>query len=277
MFSGRCYQEGIGPPAGLADPNGEGRTVAVKSGSFDLEFVRRMMAAIEGAMHELGRSPGLELPVMDEITKNFRHQSKDDQQLVFLKGVRYVSMLNAYLVLFAHGFMQEMGVLSRCMDETLQDAMFFVLRTGEDGQLSDRQAMAMHEFYQEEFEDLSSATAATGSRCAADRDRRRAAARRSKLPSRRPTASAANGPSKANSASVRSVRSAWPGAHTRCGRNRFTWRRLLASHTRHTCVSRHSDCADGGDEAAAPRHSRSAFADPRNDGSAPSPPGTGST
>ena len=127
----------------------------MKSGSFDLEFVRRMMAAIERAMHELGRSPGLELPVMDEITKNFRHQSKDDQQLVFLKGVRYVSMLNAYLVLFAHGFMQEMGVLSRCMDETLQDAMFFVLRTGEDGQLSDRQAMAMHEFYQEEFEDLS--------------------------------------------------------------------------------------------------------------------------
>jgi hypothetical protein len=74
---------------------------------------------------------------------------------VFLNGVRYVSLLNASRTLFMFGFFHEMGILARCMDEALEDVVFFIRRTGEDGGLSKRQREALAEFYQEEFEDIS--------------------------------------------------------------------------------------------------------------------------
>jgi hypothetical protein len=122
---------------------------------FDLTFIRRVMATSEFLYLRLETSPSLTAPEMDDTVQNFRHELKDDKQFVFLKGVRYMSLLNASLTLFMSSFFHEMGILARCMDEALEDVMFFLRRTGENGELSKRQTEALAEFYQEEFENIS--------------------------------------------------------------------------------------------------------------------------
>jgi hypothetical protein len=122
---------------------------------FDLDFIRKIMAQSEQAVLALGNSDGLEPPVWDDTVQSFRHKRKDASQLIFLKCVRYMSLLNASGVLFLNRLMQEMGILCRCMDESFEDALFFLHDLGADGSLNDRQVEVLTDFYQEEFVDES--------------------------------------------------------------------------------------------------------------------------
>jgi hypothetical protein len=80
----------------------------------------------------------------------FRHEIKDDLLASFLKGVRIVNNLNAALVLLRAGYVQEVYVLCRLIDESGEDITFLASPLGKDGP-SDDQIRYVKEFFQEEF------------------------------------------------------------------------------------------------------------------------------
>ena len=63
-----------------------------------------------------------------------------------------VSALNASLVLLEHGFIQELNILFRTIDESLED-ICFLLSPQADGKASEAQTKFLDDFYQEEFSD----------------------------------------------------------------------------------------------------------------------------
>ncbi|MCH9047251.1 MAG: hypothetical protein IIA40_14260 [SAR324 cluster bacterium] len=72
--------------------------------------------------------------------------------LIFLKGVGWVSLQYASIVLIEAGHLHEMGILFRCMDECIEDILFFADARGPKGQVSVNQQRAIAEFFQEQFE-----------------------------------------------------------------------------------------------------------------------------
>lgn len=92
-------------------------------------------------------------PEFVEVGKGykFRHRHKDDLLLSYLKCVRSVSSLNACMVLLGQGYVQEMGVLCRCIEEHTEDVFFLVAPLGESGP-SEQQAQMVQDFFQEEFD-----------------------------------------------------------------------------------------------------------------------------
>lgn len=82
----------------------------------------------------------------------FRHVKQDDLLMSHLKCVRSVSSLNACLVLLRHGYIQEIGMLCRCVDDNCHDVLFLCSPLGEGGKLSEQQQRLVKEFFQEEFD-----------------------------------------------------------------------------------------------------------------------------
>lgn len=70
----------------------------------------------------------------------------------YLKCVRSVSSLNACLVLLRHGYVQEIGVLCRCIDDNNEDVTYLGTRHGDDAKQSQIQERMVKEFFQEEFD-----------------------------------------------------------------------------------------------------------------------------
>lgn len=89
----------------------------------------------------------------NDVRHGFRYDEQTQYVLIFTKGIRYFSLLNAAFTLLQAGHYQELYILSRCMDETLQDASLFTVPMGENGELSDVQKTFLEEFFLEEFED----------------------------------------------------------------------------------------------------------------------------
>jgi hypothetical protein len=105
----------------------------------------------------------------------FRHKRRDASLFVFLKGVRLTSLLRAGLVLLSEGHANEMGILVRCMDETLEDMMLFLREQGKDASIDKAQERALQEFFQEEFEDASAGLPVSAKRDRVSRSKVRAA------------------------------------------------------------------------------------------------------
>jgi hypothetical protein len=107
---------------------------------------------LESALTALGAQ--IEEPSFfdDNDYPRFRHRERSIQLAVYLKAVRIVSALNASLVLLEHGFVEELCVLFRTIDEFLAD-IIFLLSPQADGELSDVQIQFLNDFYQEEFSD----------------------------------------------------------------------------------------------------------------------------
>jgi len=140
-----------------------------------LDYLKNIIAQIEEAFRLLENSVPIKPPELIRDKLKFRHKVQDEYLFIFLKGVRYVSLLNASFALLINGHAQEMGVLSRCMDETFEDAQLFIRHLGPDGGLSDRQTKMLAEFYQEEFEDESAGMLKNVARHRIPRDKIRAA------------------------------------------------------------------------------------------------------
>ncbi len=81
----------------------------------------------------------------------FRHKQQSDLLLCYLKGVKLISTLNAALVLFRHGYAQEIGAFCRMADDFFFEIMFFIKALGEAGPSKDQQRM-FDDFFREEFE-----------------------------------------------------------------------------------------------------------------------------
>ena len=118
-----------------------------------IEHLERAVDAAEDAVVKLERH--FERPRFVQVHGSpcFRHTKHDDLLMSHLKCVRSVSSLNACLVLLRHGYVQEIGVLCRCVDDNNQDVTFLGAPLGQNGKVSEHQERMVKEFFQEEFDD----------------------------------------------------------------------------------------------------------------------------
>ncbi|MCE5294259.1 MAG: hypothetical protein LLF94_06555 [Chlamydiales bacterium] len=95
-------------------------------------------------------------PVFTDISgfKKFRYEEQTVYHVALLKGVRVVSGLNACLHLLAGGFVQEVMVIVRTLDDFLHE-MIFILENGESGALDNQQRKFLEDFFKEEFKNPS--------------------------------------------------------------------------------------------------------------------------
>lgn len=116
------------------------------------DFLESTLAKLEGHYHQMGRA--IEAPIRAKVGNQvfFRHQQYSDVLLCYLKGVKLVSTLNAALVLFRRGYVQEIGALCRMADDFFFEIMFFIKPLGTDAPSKDQQRM-FDDFFREEFED----------------------------------------------------------------------------------------------------------------------------
>ncbi len=116
-----------------------------------VEYLGTVLHRLEQHYHALAST--LEAPVL--VNRGgvtfFRHREQTDVLLCFLKGLKVVSTLNAGLLLFRHGYAQELGALARIADDLLNDVLF-MLKPLDGDKPSKDQLRFFEEFFQEEFE-----------------------------------------------------------------------------------------------------------------------------
>lgn len=115
------------------------------------DFLASILERLEMHYHEM--SGAIPPPIRVKIGSGVfsRHPQQSDSLLCYLKGVKLISTLNAALVLFRHGYAQEIGALCRMADDFCYEIMFFVKPLGEGGPSKDQQRM-FDDFFREEFE-----------------------------------------------------------------------------------------------------------------------------
>ena len=117
---------------------------------------------LESVFHELeGRLESPEF-IADKTSPMFRNKKKTREIAILLKSARIISGLNASLHLLPKGFVQEIGVICRTIDESYEDILF--LLKGYPNELSEIQKKFLDEFYQEEFDNPESPLQSTQKR-----------------------------------------------------------------------------------------------------------------
>ena len=118
-----------------------------------IEHLERAVGAAEDAVAKLERH--FERPRFLQLHGSpcFRHTKYNALLMSHLKCVRSVSSLNACLVLLRNGYVQEIGILCRCVDDNNQDVTFLGTPLGENRKISEHQERMLKEFFQEEFDD----------------------------------------------------------------------------------------------------------------------------
>jgi hypothetical protein len=115
------------------------------------DFLASTLERLEVHYHHMGSA--IPVPIRVKIGSDmfFRHTQQSDLLLCYLKGVKLISTLNAALILFRHGYAQEIGALCRMADDFFFEIMFFVKPLGDGGPSKDQQRM-FDDFFREEFE-----------------------------------------------------------------------------------------------------------------------------
>jgi len=121
-----------------------------------MEYLKQIISEIECNYLKMQNCDAVNTIDWIDSIQNFRHREKNPTLFVFLKGIRCVSLLNASLVLLEKGFLQEMGIFFRCLDESIEDICLFIpdLVAKNDCTKTIQKEM-LEDFYQEEFEDIS--------------------------------------------------------------------------------------------------------------------------
>jgi hypothetical protein len=88
-------------------------------------------------------------PIVRTPEGTFRHAKQNVEVYLFMKAVRYISLLNSARVLTENGFFQEIGIICRCLAETEND-FFFIAMPKTDAN-NERRTQHLAEFYLEEF------------------------------------------------------------------------------------------------------------------------------
>jgi hypothetical protein len=115
---------------------------------------RQTVDELEVLVRELDADFQHPLPVPHGIDSFvFRHDARQRSDILasYLKAVRIVSLLNASLCLIEKGYVQELNILCRAIDEACEDITFLARSLGETG-TSEHQRTMIQEFFQEEFE-----------------------------------------------------------------------------------------------------------------------------
>lgn len=117
-----------------------------------VEYLATVLQRLE--QHYLSMASTLTAPVLVRYGQVpfFRHEEQTDTLICFLKGVKLASTMNAALMLFRHGYVQELGALARIADDLFNDILF-MLKPLDGDKPSKDQIRFFEEFYQEEFED----------------------------------------------------------------------------------------------------------------------------
>lgn len=85
---------------------------------------------------------------------NMRYVQKTIQQAIVQKFARHLSALNSAELLIEHGFIQELSIICRAIDETEEDINFLSLALV-NKDLTDRHQKFLDYFWQEEFDNIS--------------------------------------------------------------------------------------------------------------------------
>ena len=112
---------------------------------------RKTTAALEVYFRQLLSSVEQPVFVKNESYPRWRFPNEGVAEAVLLKGARIISALNSLLYLLRGGYVQEMGVICRTIDEFFID-ITFLLEGFPDKELSAPQRQFLKDFYQEEFD-----------------------------------------------------------------------------------------------------------------------------
>lgn len=141
----------------------------------ELGLIKHVAEELERSYSALGKSNWIKSPQWLPDVKQFRHEEQHDCLLIYLKGIRWVSLLNASIALLKAGHVHEIWILCRCMDESFEDMLLFVRNLGPDSKPTRAQERVLNEFFQEQFEDSSTPMLSASKRDRVPRDRIRAA------------------------------------------------------------------------------------------------------
>lgn len=110
-----------------------------------------IMKRLEEIFYRLEKA--IESPVFinDIKQSRFRYKSTGVEPAIILRAARIISGLNSMLCLHKGGFVQEMGVITRTIDE-FSDDIIFLLEGYPDAPLTKSQEQWLSNFFQEEFD-----------------------------------------------------------------------------------------------------------------------------
>lgn len=113
------------------------------------ELYDQVIGYMEGTVHDLARRVPAPRLVHVVDLRLFRYTERTAEQAIVQKLARHVSALRAARLLLRYGFVQEVGVLQRVLDETEQDVFFLAVGLGDP---TDLHREFLDAFYQEEFD-----------------------------------------------------------------------------------------------------------------------------
>jgi hypothetical protein len=129
-----------------------------------MQIYRETIAFIETGFREIESK----CPSPEQVSlggkKALRYKKKHHciEIAMVLKMARYISGLNASLLLLKHGFFQELGSIFRTLDEFGEDMMFLALANTEE--LEEIHQQYLEQFFQEEFDTPNNAILSTQKR-----------------------------------------------------------------------------------------------------------------
>lgn len=113
-----------------------------------LQWIQEAIAILEGAILAFERRIGRPLYVEGERGPQFRYANRSPVIIIVLKAVRVVSGLNALTVLLRQGYVVEMGVIFRTVDDFLAEIMFV-----EEALRTEQRTAGQQRFIDQFFED----------------------------------------------------------------------------------------------------------------------------
>ena len=109
----------------------------------------QVLGYMEATVHGLAKHVPAPKLIRTRRWTGFRHVEQSIQQAIVQKLARLVSTLHATKLLLNHGFIQEVGVLKRTLDEIQEDVLFLLSGIDEPDPLHKEYLDA---FYEEEFD-----------------------------------------------------------------------------------------------------------------------------
>ncbi|MEJ1362436.1 MAG: hypothetical protein RPU43_11985 [Candidatus Sedimenticola sp. (ex Thyasira tokunagai)] len=130
------------------------------------EIYRETNAFLEDCFHDLEAPAPKPVPVKhgDDFVLRYREKHQCLELAIVQKLARYISGLNASLLLLEKGYTQELGAIFRTLDEFQEDIGFLALPITCNEEISELHKKYLEQFFQEEFDNQNNAILSTQKR-----------------------------------------------------------------------------------------------------------------